>query len=144
MAMMGHGGYEGHHGHWARLLNLTDEQKAKIKDIHQRFYSETRGLRYDIMEKRIELKRLFLDPKADTNAIMAKEGEKSALQQKLHEAVFKMMVEWRGVLTPEQLQKLDMMSLAHHEGMGRMGMAGRMGMMHRGMGMMHGCMGMHD
>ena len=149
MPMMSHGGYGERHAFWARFLSLSDEQKAKIKDIHQRFYSETRGLRYDIMEKRIELKRLFLDPKTDAAAIMAKEHEVSALRQKFHDALFKMAVDWRGVLTPEQLQKLDMLYLAHHEGMG--GMAGRMGMMHEGrdMGrthegkeMMQGCMGM--
>ena len=149
MPMMSHGGSEGRHAFWARLLNLSDEQKAKMKDIHRRFYSETRGLRYDIMEKRIELKRLFLDPKSDTNAIVAKEHEVSALRQKLHDALFKMAVDWRAVLTPEQLQKLDMLYLAHHEGMG--GMAGRMGMMREGRGMgrthegkemMPGCMGM--
>ena len=143
MPMMASKGHEEHKGHWASFLNLSEEQKAKIKDIHTRSYAETRGLRYDIMEKRIELRRLFLDPKTDAAAVMAKEREVSALRQKLGDAMARMMVEWRGVLTPEQLQKLDMMSLAHHEGMGGMGMPGRMGMMagHAGMS---GCMGMPE
>lgn len=151
MPMMAQRGHEEHKGQWARFLNLSDEQKAKVKDIHTRFYTETRGLRYDLIVKRIELRRLFLDPKADAAAIMAKEREVSALRQKLGDAMARMMVDWRGVLTPEQIQKLDMMSLAHHEGMGGMGMpGGRMGMMQGRMGMMEGhagmsgCMGMHE
>lgn len=138
--MMAHGWHEGRHAFWARFLNLSDEQKAKIKDIHKRFYLETRGLRYDLMEKRIEFKRLFLDAKTDAAAIMAKEREVSALRQKLHEAKIHMILDFRGVLTPEQLQKLDMMFLAHHEGMEN-GM-GPMGMMsgHRGALVVWGCM----
>jgi Spy/CpxP family protein refolding chaperone len=149
-AMEGHMGHEGHSmpmmgqkGHWAGFLNLSADQKAKIKDIHTRFYAETRGLRYDIMEKRIELRRLFLDPKTEAAAVMAKQREVSALRQKLRDAIARMMIDWRGVLTPEQLQKLDMMSLAHHEGMGGMGMPGHMGMMQGRMGS-SGCMGMHE
>ncbi|MGA2107239.1 MAG: Spy/CpxP family protein refolding chaperone [Syntrophorhabdales bacterium] len=150
MPMMGQKGHEEHKGHWAGFLNLSEDQKAKTKDIHTRFYAETRGLRYDLMEKRIELRRLFLDPKTDAAAVMAKEREVSALRQKLGDATARMMIDWRGVLTPEQLQKLDMMSLAHHEGMGAMGMPGHMGMMQGRMGMMQGrmgssgCMGMHE
>ena len=150
MPMMGQKGHEEYKGRWARFLNLSDDQKAKIKDIHTRFYAETRGLRYDLMEKRIELRRLFLDPKTDAAAVMAKEREVSALRQKLGDAMARMMVGWRGVLTPEQLQKLDMMFLSHHEGMRGMGMPGRMGMMQGRMGMMQGrmgssgCAGMHE
>ncbi len=143
MPMMGQKGHEEHKGHWASFLNLSEEQKAKIKDIHTRFYAETRGLRYDLIEKRVELRRLFLDPKTDAAAVMAKEREVSVLRQKLGDAMARMMVDWRGVLTPEQLQKLDMMSLAHHEGMGGMGMPGHMGMMQGRMGS-SGCMGMHE
>ncbi len=152
-AMERHMGHEGHsmpmmapggrQEHSARFLDLSEEQKAKIKDIHTRYYTETRGLRYDLIEKRIELRRLFLDPKTDAATVMAKEREVSALRQKLRDAKVRMMVDWRGVLTPEQLQKLDMMSLAHQEGMGGMGMPGRMGMMQGRTGM-SGCMGMPD
>ncbi len=137
MGMMAHGG---HHGHWAGFLNLTEEQKAKMKDLHMQFYTETRGFKYDLMERRIELRRLFLDPKVDAAAVMAKEREVSALRLKVADALAKLMVDCRSVLTPEQLQKIDMMFLSHHAGM-RGGMDGHMSMMGGGM-----CAGMegHD
>lgn len=132
----------GRPGHWAGFLGLTKEQKAKMRDLHKRTYEETRSLRYDLMEKRIELRRVFLDPKADAAAVMAKEREVRALREKLADAMARMMVEWRGILTPEQLEKLDIMSLGRHSMM-RSGMGNRMMGVHGGMGMPGGMMGMH-
>jgi Spy/CpxP family protein refolding chaperone len=134
--MDGRGRWEGHR----TFLNLTQDQIAKMRDLHTRYYGETRNLRYDLMQRRLEMRRLFLDPKADSASILAKQKELSAARQGLMDAMARMMVEWRAILTPEQIQKLDMAALAHGR-MGGMMMGGGMGhrdMMddHDGRGMM--------
>jgi zinc resistance-associated protein len=124
--MDGRGRWEGHR----TFLNLTQDQIAKMRDLHTRYYGETRNLRYDLMQRRLEMRRLFLDPKADSASILVKQKELSAARQRLADAMARMMVEWRAVLTPEQIQRLDMAALAHGR-MGGMMMGGGMG--HRGM-----------
>jgi hypothetical protein len=79
-------------------------------------------------QKRLEVRKLFMDPKTDDATLLAKQKEMSALRQKLQDKMAQMMIEGRKILTPEQLQKLDRM------GMGPGGM---------GFGMMDGPMG-HD
>jgi zinc resistance-associated protein len=138
----GPGGFPGAHGpgygRWSggpgSYLNFSRDQIAKMRDLWNRYYADTRNLRYDLMQKRIEMRRLFTDPKADSAAIAAKQKEVSAIRQKLVDRRAQAMIEWRSLLTPEQIQKLDMFS------MGRRGMGGGTGMgsgMGRGMGM--GC-----
>jgi Spy/CpxP family protein refolding chaperone len=135
----GPAGPEGSHpgwGHWSHgrfghgeWLGLSKEQIEKMKALRDRFFSETRDLRYETAQKRLEMRKLFMDPKTDDATLLAKQKEMSALRQKLADKMAQMMIEGRKILTPEQLQKLDRM------GMGAMG-----GM---GFGMMDGAMG-HD
>jgi len=106
-------------GGMAAFLNLTPDQLAKMGDLHNRYYMQTRDLRYDLMVGRLESIRLFLDPKADSAAILAKQGQVSALRQRLADTMARMMVDARAILTPEQIQKLDMAFLAHGMGMAR-------------------------
>jgi Spy/CpxP family protein refolding chaperone len=107
--------YMDHHPGWgggAGFLNLTQDQLSKMQDLHNRYYRETRNLRYDLMQRRLEMRRLFLDPKTDSAALLAKQRELSAVRQRLMDAMARMMIDWRAILTPEQVQKLDMASLA--------------------------------
>ena len=130
------------HGRWggiAAFLNLSRDQIAKMRDIHDRYYMETRDLRYDLMEQRLRMRRLFLDPKADSAALLAKQKELSTVRQRLMDAMARLMVDWRAVLTPEQIRKLDMASLVH--GAMGYGMGGGMGPGMMGPGMMGGGMG---
>jgi Spy/CpxP family protein refolding chaperone len=77
------------------------------------------------MEKRVEMRKLFTDPKADQATLLSKEKELSALREKLMERRAQAMLEWRSILTPEQIQKLDMMP----RGRGMSGMGRGRGMM---------------
>lgn len=120
-----------------KFLGLSKEQIDKMQALRDRFYNETRDLRYDMAQKRLEMRKLFMDPKTDDATLLAKQKEMSALRQKLQDKMAQMMIEGRKILTPEQLQKLD------RAGMGPGGMG--FGMMGHGMmdgGMMgHGMMG---
>lgn len=123
------------------MLNLSPDQRAKMRDLWMRSYLDTRDLRYDLMQRRLEMRRLFSDPKADSAALMAKQKEVSALQQRLMDRRAQTMIEWRALLTPEQIQKLDLAGMAHS----RMGSGMQPGMMDHGMGpgMQPGMMGGH-
>ena len=107
----GHGPWS-HEGFGGRdYLGLSKEQLDKMRALRDRFYNETRDLRYDMAEKRIEMRKLFTDPKTDDAALLAKQKELSALHQKLMDKVAQMMLEGRKILTPEQLQKIDRMGM---------------------------------
>jgi Spy/CpxP family protein refolding chaperone len=62
----------------------------------------------------MEMRKLYTDPKADQAALMAKEKELAGLRDKLMERRFQAGLEFRSILTPEQIQKLDRMP---HRGM---------------------------
>ncbi len=114
-ALMQHGpGHPGGNDNWgrmrhrmARFLNLTKEQQDKMREIRQRFLTDTHDVRYDLQVKRIEMRKLFTDPKTADEALLAKQKEIDTLIIKLMDTRAAMKVEWRKVLTPEQLQKLD-------------------------------------
>jgi len=96
-------------------LNLTDQQLAKMKELRNRFHADTRDLRYDLKIKRVEMSKLFTDPKTDDETLLAKQKEISGLRQQLSEKKALMKIEWRKILTPEQIAKLDKMPHKQHE-----------------------------
>lgn len=89
----------------SRIPNLTDEQKGKLQELKRKFIEETAQLRGNIMSKRLELKSLWADPKADPNAIRAKERELRELQNQLRDKVLENRLEVRKILTPEQISE---------------------------------------
>ncbi|MGD0235049.1 MAG: Spy/CpxP family protein refolding chaperone [Syntrophorhabdales bacterium] len=127
-------GFHGKFGGGA-YLGLSKEQLDKMRELRDRFYNETRDLRYDMAQKRLEMRKLFMDPKTDDGTLLAKQKEMSGLRQKLQDKMAQMMIEGRKILTPEQFQKLDRMGMGPG-GMGFGMMDGPMtghGMMGRGM-----------
>jgi Spy/CpxP family protein refolding chaperone len=88
-------------------LNLSREQREKMREIRDRFWADTHNLRYDMAEKRIEMRKLFTDPKADDAALMATQKELRDIMLKLMDRKAQMKIEWRKVLKPEQIRMLD-------------------------------------
>ncbi len=117
----GHGcpGFSGmHHGGpfhkgFRSYLNLSREQRDKMHELRIRFSKETRDMRYDLAQKKLEMKKLFTDPKTDDATLLAKEKELNALKGKLMDKMAEMKIEGRKILTPEQLQKLETLSMHH-------------------------------
>jgi Spy/CpxP family protein refolding chaperone len=105
-------------------LNFSQEQRDKMRELRDRFFTDTHDLRYDIRQKRVEVQKLFTDPKADDAALLAKQRELNILKQKLMDMKAQMKIEWRKILTPEQIQKLDRMpkhpGMRHHRPHGMM------------------------
>ena len=106
----------GHHREFCfkKNLNLSDKQLASMKELRNNFLNDTRDLRYNLEIKRIEMRKLFTDPKTDDAALLAKQKEISELRQQLSEKKAQMKIEWRKILTPEQIMKLDKMPHKRH------------------------------
>jgi Spy/CpxP family protein refolding chaperone len=60
------------------------------------------------------MRKLFTDPKTDDATLLAKQKEISKLRQQLSEKKAGMKVEWRKILTPEQIAKLDSIPHRRH------------------------------
>ena len=67
----------------AAYLGLTQAQIFKCRDLRNRFYRETRDLRYDLFQKQLEMRKLFADPKATEVKLLEKEKELGPLRQRL-------------------------------------------------------------
>ena len=104
------------HHRFGSFLNLTQEQREKMIQIRKSFQADVHDLKYDIRIKRIEVQKLFTDPKTDDATLLAKEKELNGLRLKLMDRRAEMKVEWRKVLTPEQILKLDR-ALTFHRGL---------------------------
>ncbi len=109
-------GHMGHHPALGAYLNLSKEQKEKMSDLENRHFMETRDLRYDLARKRLEMGHLFTDPKTGDEALLAKQRELNALRERLFDKRAQTEIQWRKILTPEQIRKLDRVPM--HFGMG--------------------------
>jgi Spy/CpxP family protein refolding chaperone len=134
-------GPAGLHQRIAAFLDLSKEQQEKMKEVKNRFHADTRDLRYELLQKRLEMRKLFGDPRIDDATLLAKQKELAVLKLKLFERRGQMKIELRKIFTAEQIQKLDRIPL--HPGMGpgrhrgmRPGMGPGMGPGMTGFGMM--------
>ena len=95
----------------AAYLGLTRAQIDKCRALRNRFYRETRDLRYDFFQKQLEMKKLFADPNVTEARLLEKEKELSPVRQRLMDKVAQTIIEGRKILTPEQIEKLDQIPL---------------------------------
>jgi Spy/CpxP family protein refolding chaperone len=124
--------------------SLTPEQKVKFQELRRRFDEETAQLKGVMLTKRLELRSLWTNPKADSKAILDKERELRDLQNQMKDKVIQNKLEARRFLTPEQITEFGQrggmglgIGRGHMMG-GGYGM-GRGGMGPRGMGPGYGC-----
>jgi Spy/CpxP family protein refolding chaperone len=95
--------YPGHGGgcHW----NLPPEQEQKISAEQQKFYQETAPLRRELHQKRLELKALWIDPKADRETIRSKQREVLDLQRQFQEKRLEHQLAVRDLLPEDYLDE---------------------------------------
>jgi Spy/CpxP family protein refolding chaperone len=116
-----------------KRLNLTPEQKARFQELRRKFIGENAQLIGGLVAKRLELQSLWTDPKADSQAILAKEKELRDFQNRMKDKIIQYRLEARNSLTPEQIEKLGLMGgmglgfgrgpmMGYGQGMGRHGM----------------------
>jgi Spy/CpxP family protein refolding chaperone len=107
-------GREGHEGRGARMqgmmfrgLNLTDDQKAKMKAIGQSFHERNQSLLTQLRANRQALRQAS-DGGTFNEALATQKLQESApLQAKLMGEQFRMHQEMLSVLTPEQKTQLE-------------------------------------
>jgi Spy/CpxP family protein refolding chaperone len=108
-------GFQGGFGP-SQYLNLSEEQLNQMRELRNRIYGETEGLRNALAQKQLEMQKFMTDPKADEAALLAKQKEMSSLREQLFDRMALVPLEMRKILSPEQIQKLGETPL----GFGRM------------------------
>ena len=83
--------------------SVTPEQKAKFREMRRKFIGENAQLIGSLVAKKLELRSLWTDPKADPKAILDKERELRGLRDQMRDKVVQAMLEARKELTPEQI-----------------------------------------
>jgi Spy/CpxP family protein refolding chaperone len=101
-----HPGPYWHHGH--NWLNLTSEQKTKLKELGDKFRKDTVLLRNGLKVKRLELRALWTVPRPEKEKIIAKEKEIIDLTTQLRMKAIDFRLEARSLLTPEQAAQVGM------------------------------------
>jgi len=99
------GGFMG--GGMFEKLNLTDDQKARMKTIRESFGERTKALRDQLEAKRQELRQANQGDTFNEALATQKLTESAGLQAKLMGEEFKLRQEMLTVLTPEQKTQLD-------------------------------------
>jgi protein CpxP len=97
----------GMRGMMFRGLNLTDDQKAKMKEIGQGFRESTKSLREQLRAKRQELRQANEGGTFNEALATQKLQESAGLQAKLMGEQFRMRQAMLSVLTPEQKTTLE-------------------------------------
>jgi periplasmic protein CpxP/Spy len=94
-------------------LNLTDEQKAKIKELRKGGKEAHKETRESLREGRKALEEAMKGD-AKKEDILAKYDALQTLRNKMGRARFEMMLAVREILTPEQRQKFRGFMEKHH------------------------------
>jgi len=113
------GGFMG--GGMFAKLNLTDAQKASMKQIRQSFGERTKSLREQLRAKRQELHQANQGGTFNEALTAQNLTESAGLQAKLMGEEFKLRQEMLAVLTPEQKTQLDQMRQQFKDGHGKGG-----------------------
>jgi periplasmic protein CpxP/Spy len=102
----GRGGF-GMHGMMAKQLNLTDAQKAQMKQIGESFRERTKSLHTELRTKHNELRAANEGSTFNEALAAQKLTEIATLKAKLMGEQFKLKQEMLSVLTPEQKTKME-------------------------------------
>ena len=100
------GGRGGHFGA-LRGIELTDAQKASLKQLRESFGERTKSLREQLHAKRQELRQAESGTTFNEQLAAQKLAEASTLQAKLMAEEFKLRQDSLALLTPEQKAQLE-------------------------------------
>lgn len=81
--------------------NPSKGQRGKLQIEQEKFSKETAELRREFYQKRLELRALLVDPKADPEKIKAKQGEVVKLKRKRQEKALEHRMATRELLPEE-------------------------------------------
>ena len=101
------GGRGGHFGGGFRGIELTDAQKASMKQLREAFGERTKSLREQLHAKRGELRQAESGATFNEALATQKLTEVAGLQARLMAEEFKLRQESLALLTPEQKTQLE-------------------------------------
>ena len=101
----GMGGFRG--GAMFKQLNLTEDQKTRMKQVRDSFGERTRSLREQLRANRQELRQANTGGTFNEALATQKLTEEAALKAKLMGEQFKLRQEMLAVLTPEQRTQME-------------------------------------
>ena len=139
MGMRGHGGPGmgrgmRHPAMMFAMLDLSDAQKEKMRDLHERAARTQIQVRADMQIARMDMRKLMRADKPDQAAINAQIDKMAQMRANMQKTRMATMLEARAQLTPAQLKKFQELNqggpMGMHPGMGM----GPGGMGHPGMG----------
>lgn len=87
-------------------LNLSEEQKNKIKTMRSQTQAKAKELQKDIKAKRAEMRDLLFEPGSTDDQIRAKHSELRKIQGEAESLMIDDFIAIRSVLTAEQKKKL--------------------------------------
>jgi Spy/CpxP family protein refolding chaperone len=90
-----------------KLIDATDDQRAKLDDLAQSTADTTRPLREDLRSGILDLSKLFAEDQSTDEEITKKAHKLQSLQQTIAEERLSAMLKARHVLSKEQRQKID-------------------------------------
>lgn len=88
-------------------LNLTEDQKAKVKQLHDSFAERNKPLREELRTKRQELQQVRQGDTFNESLATQKLTEIASIEAKLMGERFKLHQEMLTILTPEQKTQLE-------------------------------------
>lgn len=103
----GRGHHRGFGGRGFANLNLTDAQKAQMKQLGESFRERTKSLHQELRAKERELRQASEDTNFNEALATQKLTEMASLRAKLMGEEFKLRQEMGAVLTPEQKTQLE-------------------------------------
>jgi Spy/CpxP family protein refolding chaperone len=101
------GRFGGMQGGMFRGVTLTDDQKAKMKQIHESFGARTQSLHQELRAKRQELRQATEGGTFNEALVTQKLQESASLEAKLMGEQFKLRQEMQSVLTAEQKTQIE-------------------------------------
>ena len=101
------GGRGRHFGGGFRGIELTDAQKASLKQLRESFGERTKSLREQLRAKRQEVRQAESGTTFNEQLAAQKLSEASALQARLMAEEFKLRQDSLALLTPEQRTQLE-------------------------------------
>jgi periplasmic protein CpxP/Spy len=99
--------FGGMRGGMFRGITLTDDQKAKMKQVSQSFRERTQSLHQELRAKRQELRQATEGGTFNEALVTQKLQESASLQAKLMGEQFRMRQEMQSVLTTEQKAQIE-------------------------------------
>ncbi len=104
------------HGKMLQALNLTDQQRTQIEDLHLALQKKMVALRADLQKLRADYKLMLIDPKVSESRLKGQLQKIADLRVKMGLERAKTQRKIRSLLNSEQQKKFDAMILSGPKG----------------------------